>query len=72
MRMIQGKVMQNARKVEVGGSPLSDLGGVKLVVLVRRGLAKGEKKAPKFFPAAYKHLDMALLECLLPLSNVFP
>lgn len=44
MRMIQGKVMQNARKVEVGGSPLSDLGGVKLVVLVRRGLAKGEKK----------------------------
>lgn len=34
MRRIQGKVMQNAREVGVGGTPLSDIGGVRLEVLV--------------------------------------
>lgn len=33
-RRIQGKVLQNAWKVGVGGIPLSDLGGVRLQVLV--------------------------------------
>lgn len=33
-RRIQGKVLQNARKVGVGGISLSDLGGVSLQVLV--------------------------------------
>lgn len=33
-RRIQGKVLQNARKVGLGGIPLSDLGGVRLQVLV--------------------------------------